>query len=49
MVFECMRCGLRFERKGLESSGTFYTLCEKCGEEALREWEEQSKVTRIGF
>ena len=44
MVFECMRCGLRFEPKSFESSGTFYTLCEKCGEEVLRKWEETNPV-----
>ena len=31
-----MRCGLRFEPKVFESSGTFYTLCEECGEEVLQ-------------
>ena len=35
MVFECMRCGRRFEPKGFESTGTFYTICEECGEEVL--------------
>lgn len=40
MVFECKRCGLLFEPKGFESTGTFYTLCTECGEEVLREWNE---------
>ena len=44
MVFECMRRGLRFEPKGFESSGTFYTLCEECSEEVLRGWEETNPV-----
>lgn len=34
-MFECTRCGKRFEPKGFESPGTFYTLCEECGEEVL--------------
>ena len=37
MVFECRRCGKRFEPKGFESDGTFYTLCEECGEKILQE------------
>lgn len=36
-MFECRRCGRRFEVEGFESTGTFYTLCEKCGEEVLNE------------
>ena len=40
MVFECKRCGLLFEPKGFESTGTFYTLCAECGEDVLREWEK---------
>lgn len=43
MVFECRRCGKKFERKGFESACTFYTLCEKCGEEVLKEWGENEK------
>ena len=46
-MFECMRCGLRFERKGFESSGTFYTLCEECGEAVLRGGEGQIKVSSV--
>jgi len=41
-MFECMRCGLRFEPKGHKSTGTYYTLCEKCGEEVLKEYAEAS-------
>lgn len=38
-MFECKRCGKRFEPKGFESTGTFYTLCKECGEEVLRNLE----------
>ena len=41
MVFECRRCGKKFESKGFESTETFYTLCEECGDEVLWEWKEK--------
>lgn len=42
-MFECITCGGRFEPKGFESTGTFYTLCEKCSEDVLREWGKKQK------
>ena len=36
-MFECIKCGLLFEPKGFESTGTFYTLCKECGERVLNE------------
>ena len=36
-MFECKRCGKKFEPKGFESTGTFYTLCKECGERILQE------------
>lgn len=37
MTFECLRCGRTSDPVGFESTGTFYTLCAKCGEEVLKE------------
>ena len=42
-MFECRRCGRQFEQEGFESTGTFFTLCEECGEEALQEFEQSRK------
>ena len=36
-MFECIKCGLLFEPKGFETTGTFYTLCKDCGERVLNE------------
>ena len=40
-MFECLRCGRTSDPVGFESTGTFYTLCEKCGEEVLKEGESK--------
>lgn len=35
-MFECKRCGRRWNEEGYCIEGTFYTLCEKCGGEVLQ-------------
>ena len=42
-MFECLRCCRRFERRGFESTGTFYTLCEECGDEVMGEKKKGKK------
>ena len=42
-MFECRRCGKKFEIEGYSEDGTFYTLCEECSEEVLKEWEGKRK------
>jgi ribosome-binding protein aMBF1 (putative translation factor) len=38
MSFECKICGKRWDEKGYSRDGTFFTLCEECSEEVIKEW-----------
>ena len=37
-MFECKRCGKRWNEERYGTGGTFYTLCEECSACVLYEW-----------